>query len=680
MSVHEKGRAQDERWAEAVRERLGDPELPFSADFAAFEEIFAGRPKACGPPAVWRPEPTTTADSNPGRLAAEVGCDSFRELHRWSCRERTGYWERAIAALGIRFDQAPETLLDASGGPLHARWLPGARFNPVASCWDGVPADRPAVITGREASEELTTLTYGELRLEVERLAAGLAGLGVAAGDAVGLYLPLTADCAAAYLALAVLGARAVPVAESFPAPELRRRLALGEAKWVMTQSAFVRAGRRHSLYRAVREADAPPAVVLTPAGEPEPELRRGDRPWRTLLAARPRVETEPGPPDQVLNVLFSSGTTGTPKAIPWTLTTPLKCAADARYHHDVRVGDTVCWPTSIGWMMGPWLLWSALLNGATVALFEGAPTGREFVRFVARAGVSMLGTVPSLVRAWREAGAVGRGDWDQVRVLSSTGEPSNVADSLWLMSRTGYRAPVIEYCGGTEIGGGFLTGAVTLPASPGCFSTPALGLDVAVLDRRGRPVAEGGEGELFVVPPSIGLSERLLNADHEAQYHEGCPAGPGGAPLRRHGDRMRRLPGGFFRARGRTDDTMNLGGIKTSAVEIEQALAGDDAIAECAAVAVPDTETGADRLVLWVVPAAGSGTDTDTGTGPPAIDVDALREALGRRLRRELNPLFSLHDVVVVGSLPRTASNKLLRRTLRERYGRRTGRREEGR
>jgi len=661
----DQGREQDERWAEAVRARLGDPALPFAADLEAFAEIFAGRPAAAGPPAVWRPSPEGAAASNPGRLAAELGLDGFRALHRWSCRERAGYWETAIAALGIRFERPPAAVLDAVGGPLQPRWLRGARFNPVASCW-GAPADRPAVIAGREGGEELTTVTYGELRGRVGRLAAGLSRLGVAAGDAVGLYLPLHAECAAAYLALAALGARSVPVAESFPPPELARRLALGGAKLVLTQSAFVRAGRRLEPYRAVREAQTVPAVVLAPEGEPQPGLRPGDRPWRALSEAGERAEAEPGRPDRVLTVLFSSGTTGTPKAIPWTLTTPLKCAADGRYHHDVRPGDVVSWPTSIGWMMGPWLLWASLLNGATAALFEGAPTGREFVRFVARAGVRVLGTVPSLVRAWREAGAVGRGEWDGVRVLSSTGEPSNVADSLWLMSRTGYRAPVVEYCGGTEIGGGFLTGAVTLPASPATFSTPALGLDVAVLDRRGRPVPEGGEGELFVVPPSIGLSQRLLNADHEAQYHQGCPSGPGGEPLRRHGDRVRRLPGGFYRARGRTDDTMNLGGIKVSAVEIEQALAAHETVAECAAVAVPHPETGADRLVLWVVPARGA------AAGAAAADAAALREALGRRLRRELNPLFHLHDLVVAEALPRTASNKLLRRELRDRYARR--------
>ena len=125
--------------------------------------------------------------------------------------------------------------------------------------------------------------------------------------------------------------------------------------------------------------------------------------------------------------------------------------------------------------MMGPWLIYAGLVNGATIALYEGAPTGAEFARFVEEAGVTMLGVVPSLVRAWRRSGATDGADWSGVRLFSSTGEASTVEDYLWLMSRAGYRAPVIEYCGGTEIGGGYVTGSVLQPASPATFTTRRL-------------------------------------------------------------------------------------------------------------------------------------------------------------------------------------------------------------
>jgi acetyl-CoA synthetase len=353
---------------------------------------------------------------------------------------------------------------------------------------------------------------------------------------------------------------------------------------------------------------------------------------------------------------LFSSGTTGDPKAIPWSHLTPIKCAMDGHFHHDIRPGSVVAWPTNVGWMMGPWLIYASLMNGACMALYEGAPHGAGFARFVRDAGVTMLGVVPSLVSAWRSAGSCEGVDWKKVEIFSSTGEPSNRADYLWLMSRAGYCAPVIEYCGGTEIGGGYITGTVVQPASPATFSTPSLGLDFVVLGGDDRPVDEGSNGEVFLVPPSIGLSQSLLNRDHDEVYYAGCPEAPEGQVLRRHGDQIERLHRGYYRAHGRADDSMNLGGIKVSSVELETVLGHHETVAECAAVAVQIEGEAGDRLVIFAVLNA-------------VPEVGSLKGELGKRIAAELNPLFKIHDLVIVDALPRTASNKLMRRALRARY-----------
>ncbi len=325
------------------------------------------------------------------------------------------------------------------------------------------------------------------------------------------------------------------------------------------------------------RQAVNGPPLVWQPAGQAERSNLRAL--MRDLLSTRDTFESVACAPDDPINILFSSGTTGTPKAIPWTHLTPIKSAMDGHFHQDIHGEDVVAWPTNIGWMMGPWLIFATFINDATMALFDGAPHSTAFTRFVGEAEVTMLGVVPSLVRAWRAADAVGQSDWPRVRVLSSTGEPSNREDSVWLMSRTGYRAPIIEYLGGTEIGGGHLTGTFVQPASPSTFTTPALGVDVVVLDPAGDAVAAGAAGELFLVPPSIGLSQRLLNQDHEQVYYAGCPPGPHGEVLRRHGDHIALLPQGFFKAQGRADDTMNLGGIKVSSVELERVVERHDAV-----------------------------------------------------------------------------------------------------
>jgi acetyl-CoA synthetase len=289
------------------------------------------------------------------------------------------------------------------------------------------------------------------------------------------------------------------------------------------------------------------------------------------------------------------------------------------------------------------------------MALYYGAPVTREFCEFVQNVRVVMLGVVPSLVKAWQNADSVRGLDWSSIKLFSSTGECSNAEDYLYLMSLAGYR-PVVEYCGGTEIGGGYMSGTIVQPASPATFSTPCFGLDFCILDERGCPTKNG---ELFIVPPSIGLSNALLNKDHHDVYYAGTPRGPKGELLRRHGDETEELPRGYYRGHGRADDTMNLGGIKVSSTEIERALAGVEGILETAAVAINPLRGGPSLLVIYAVAMPGA-----------TVEKEPLKKEMQRAIAARLNPLFKIHDVVVADALPRTASNKVMRRVLRNGYG----------
>ncbi|MCU0303561.1 MAG: AMP-binding protein [Thermoanaerobaculales bacterium] len=642
-------------WLAFVEEVRRDPSIGFEVQWARFLELSAARDPALGPLPTWVPDPARIARSGIGRLMAELGIGSYDELHRWSTTDRAGFWRVVIERLGVVFSRPPETILDLAGGATAPRWLPGARLNIADSCFlaEGCAT---ALVQGREGSDRDLYVTYGELEALVNRVANGLAGHGLGRGARIALYMPMNLECVAAYLGVVRAGGAVVSIADSFAARELARRLEIAGADAVVTVDVFNRGGRAIPLYGTVREAAAPRAVVIPADPAAPPDLRAGDLLWDDLLGDATPSGLADCAPDDLTNVLFSSGTTGDPKAIPWTHLTPLKCAADGWLHQDIGPGSVVCWPTNIGWMMGPWLVYASLVNRGCMALYEGLPGGPGFARFVERAGVTMLGVVPSLVRAWRTSGVCEGADWSRIEVFSSTGEPSNRQDYLWLTSLNGYRAPVVEYCGGTEIGGGYITGAVVQPASPATFTTPALGLDLVILDDAGRPVAEGEEGEVFLVPPSIGLSQALLNRDHDEVYYRGCPAGPNGEPLRRHGDRLARLPGGFYRAQGRADDTMNLGGIKVSSLELERVVDRHPAVAESAAVAVQPGGEGAEALVVFAVLAA-------------EVDRGQLLAELRRQIARDLNPLFKIHDLVVVDSLPRTASNKLMRRELRGRY-----------
>jgi acetyl-CoA synthetase len=614
-------------------------------------------PPAPPPPlSAWAPPPEFVAKTNVAWLMARAGVDSYAALHAWSVENREAFWAAAIERVGVRLRRPWTRLLDLSAGVESPRWLDDARLNVVESCFQA-PPDSPAIVHQTEGGT-LRTTTVGELAALTDRVAANVRRAGYAPGTALAILMPMTAESVAIYLGIVKAGFAVVGIADSFSPREVAGRLGLSNAAAVFTQDVIRRGGRALPLYEKAIEASAPPAVVLAAGGELGVTLRQGDQTWAEFLGGAGQAEAaaaaEERGPDDVINLLFSSGTTGDPKVIPWTQATPIKCAVDAHFHQDVRPGDVLVWPTNLGWMMGPWLIFAGLMNRATIGLYDGAPTGRPFGQFVQDAKATMLGVVPSLVKAWRASDCMLGLDWSAIRLFSSTGECSSADDMAWLSSLAGGR-PVVEYCGGTEIGGGYLTGTVTLPCVPGTFNTPALGLDVVILDDDGRPA---DSGELFIVPPSIGLSTRLLNRDHHEVYFTGTPLGPNGQALRRHGDQVERLLDGRWRALGRADDTMNLGGIKVSSAELERVVGAVPGVVETAAIAVAPGGGGPSMLVVYAVCAAS-----------PAPDEARLAADMRAAVKRDLNPLFKIHDVVLIDALPRTTSNKVMRRVLRDRY-----------
>ena len=635
-------------WHELARTVL-TPATPFAVHKLLYERVYRQR----DPAPAWIPTAEEIRASNLHALMRERGCATYEELFSWSVTRRMEFWGHLARRLRIRFARPWLAVADLSD--LRApRWFPGARLNIAESCFNA-PAEALAIVHQAEGGAP-AAVSYGELRALANRVANGLYAAGYQPGDRIALDLPMTARSVAIYLGIVLAGCTAVGIADSFAAAEIGVRLRITGAKAIFTQDEMRRGGKVLPLYAKVLQAEAPPAIVLARGSAPAAVSRRGDLRWEEFLSGDADFGPRPCDPEAATNILFSSGTTGEPKAIPWTHATPLKCAADGWLHQDIRAGDVAAWPTSLGWMMGPWLIYASLINRAAMALFDGAPTGREFGEFVQRAGVTMLGVVPSLVREWRRSGCMEGLDWRAIRAFSSTGEPSNGDDYLYLMALAGYR-PVIEYCGGTEIGGAYVTGTVVQPSAPTACTTPALGIDFLLLDAAGKPAANG---EVFLRPPSIGLSTTLLNQDHHAVYFDAAPAPAGtSAPLRRHGDQLERLAGGGYRIHGRVDDTMNLGGIKVSSAEIERVLNTVPGVKETAAVAVPPAAGGPGRLVIYAVPY------------PDAAELPAgeLRARLQRALREQLNPLFRIHEAVPVTALPRTASNKTMRRVLRAGY-----------
>ena len=625
----------------------------FDLHHRLFSLAYQGRGRESGPAPAWAPTVEDVRGSNLGRLMAERGARTFEDLHRWSVEHREEYWAALIERLGIVFRRRPKRILDPSSDLTRPEWLPGAELNIAESCFRADPG-KTAILGASEAAPEVRRVTYGELRALSSRVASGLDALGLSRGDRVALYMPMTSDAVAVYLGVILSGRVVVGIADASAPPEFQKRARIADAKAVFTLPSYVRDGKEHRVYEKVLQAGGPRAIVLPSEGGRDARTERGDDlAWDDFLGDAVGYEAVPRRPGDETNILFSSGTTKDPKAIPWTHTTPIKAAADGYLHHDVRPSDVLAWPTSFGWMMGPWLTYASLVNRAAMALFVGAPTRREAGEFFARAGVTILGVVPKLVRSWKSERTMEGLDWSRIRLFSSTAEPSTPEEMLYLMFLGGY-APVIEYCGGTEIGGGYIAGTVVQPCAPATFTTPAMGIDFVILDEG----KAADRGEVFLVPPSMGLSNDLLNYDHFEEYYAGVPRGPEGELLRRHGDRVERLPGGFYRHHGRVDDVININGVKASAEEIRSVIA-HELVYDAKPAAVDIDGSGQAVLVIYAVP-----------RDPAMVGSAELRERLLRdyraAIRERLNPLLAhVEDVVLVPELLQAGPGKT--RTMRE-------------
>lgn len=598
---------------------------------------------------IWEPSKEIIDQSNIYKMMQVHGFENYDDFWKWSVANKETFWEETIQNLGIEFAQKYTSILDVSEGVQNPKWLKNAKFNIVDACFQN-EENSVAVIFQKEG-QNIQKITQKQLLTLVNRIANGLVDLGLKKGDSIAIDMPMTLESVAIYLAGIKAGMPVITIADSFTPNEIEVRLKITNPKVIFTQDVLKRTAKELPLYGKIIEINAPKAVVIK-ASKKELKLRSGDVFWEDFLSQNADFKSVIQNSDDIITILFSSGTTGEPKAIPWTQTTPIKCASDGYYHQDIHKNNVVCWPTNLGWMMGPWLVFAALINKATVALYYGAPMGAGFGKFVQNAEVTMLGVIPSFVKYWKSSQCMEQFNWNNIQCFSSTGEVSNPTEMEYLMLLANNK-PVIEYCGGTEIGGGYVTSTVVQPNIASTFSTQALGGEFVLLNDNNEV---SSKGELFIIPPIMGLSTSLINGNHFDVYYKNTPKYKGKL-LRRHGDALEQLENGYYKAQGRVDDAINLGGIKVSSVQIESVLNKLDFIKESAAIAVDPKDGGPSLLVVFYVENISE-----------LNDEEKLIQAK-KSISKQLNPLFKVSDLVKIEVLPRTASNKVMRRKLREMY-----------
>ncbi len=608
----------------------------------------------------WSPSDLYLARSRLRRFAAAHGHRDFASLHRWSIEDLDGFWRAVEKDLGIIWRTPYERVFDSSRGIPWTTWWIGGRMNFVASALRHDPSRTAIIFEGEEGATR--RLTYGELAAAVRRCAAGLRALGVRAGDRVGIFLPLTPECAIATLAVAAIGAIYTPIFSGYASDAIAGRLRDSDASVLITADGFLRRGQVIQMKETADAAvDGAPSVrtvvVVRRLGR---EVRRRERDvWWDDVMARGTDESfaDPSPEDPYM-LIYTSGTTGRPKgAVHVHGGFPVKAAQDLAHVFDLQSDDLLWWFTDIGWMMGPWLIAGGLINGATILLYDGAPDFPDAGRvwsIVERHRVTHLGISPTAIRGLMRAGEapVRKHDRSSLCVLGSTGEPWNPEPWWWYFGVAGEkRVPLINYSGGTECSGGILGCTTWTPLKPTAFACPVPGIAADVADAQGRSL-RGAVGELVIRKPWPGMTRGFWRDPEKylATYWSRFP------DVWVHGDWARIDDDGFWYIEGRSDDTLKVAGKRVGPAEVESAATAHAAVLEAAAIGVPHEIKG-EAIVLFVVLRPGDG-----GTDVLAQEImDTVAASLGRPLRPEA--------VRFVPDLPKTRNAKILRRVIRGAY-----------
>src|ERR1700722_11633632 len=589
-----------------------------------------------------------------------LGAGTANDLRAPSVADIGAFWQTVTEDLGIEFRVPYQDVVDLTGGIAYPEWFPGGRLNVIDTVLSRWARQTPAAAALIHEAEDGTvrTVTFAELDDQVARARAGLRQHGIGQGDAVAIYLPMTPEAVVALYAVASIGAVAVPLFSGFASAAIAARIQDAGARAVITAGRTVRRGRAVAMLAQVAAAlpECPDVrLVVVAGGQGEDRVPAGEVvSWDRLLQAEPDADVEPMSASDTLLLAYTSGTTGKPKGAVHTHAGFLvKTASEVAYGFDITPGRVFCWITDMGWIMGPLSIVGTHANGGTLLRYEGSPdvpdAGRLW-RLAQRHRVSMLGVSPTLTRALRAASPrVPDADLSSVRVVGSTGEPWDPESYEWLAAGVfGGRVPVINFSGGTEVGGSFLCPYPVADIGSCSLGGPALGMDVDVVDDSGQRL-RGSIGELVCRQPWPAMTRGIWRDDE--RYREAYwSTFPG---MWRHGDYALADADGNWFILGRSDDVMNVAGKRVAPAEIESVIAADPAVAESAVVGLPDDAKGEAVWVFYV-------------PRPAADDEEEVRVRLRQRVAGELGKPFTPSHVVRVPQLPKTRSAKILRRAVR--------------
>ena len=604
------------------------------------------------PPILWEPSAELVENARLTEyrrwLAAERGVelDGYEALWRWSVEDLEAFWRSIWDYFGVRSSQPPGDVLADRTMP-GAKWFPGTQVNYAEHVLSGKPEDRVAILHQSEL-RPLSEMTWGELLDLTGRIRAGLVAAGVGRGDRVAAYLPNIPETVAALMAVASLGAIWSSAAPEFGAKSVVDRFAQIEPKVLLAIDGYRYNGRDHDRSAVVQQlADAIPSLekVFT-----LPYLGAAEGNWDELVGNSGELAFEPVPFDHPLWVLYSSGTTGLPKAIVQghggILLEHLK---KLHLHTDLHEGDRMFWFSTTGWMMWNFLV-SGLLTDAAIVLYDGSPAVDDMNvvwDLAANTGMTCLGTSAGYIGACMKAGVEpSRGrDLSRLRAVGSTGSPLSPEGFDWIYEHVGRDTWLFSTSGGTDVCTAFVGGVATLPVYRGELQARSLGAAIEAFDESGNSVVDE-VGELVITEPMPSMPVYFWGDESGERYRESYFDVYSG--VWRHGDWIKITPRGTAVIYGRSDSTINRGGVRMGTSEIYRVVLDLDEVVDALVVDVPE-DGGEAWMPLFVVLRDGVSLDDD------------LVQRIRRRIREDCSPRHVPDEVRAISEVPRTLSGKVL-------------------
>ena len=581
-------------------------------------------------------------------------------------RDPEGFWARFAGELDW-FTPWTQVL---EWNPPHAKWFLGGTLNVSVNCVDrhlrGARRNKAALIWEGEPGDQ-RTLTYSQLALEVNRFANALKGLGVTRGDRIAIYMPMVPELPVAMLACARLGAIHSVVFGGFSAESLRDRINDAQAKVLITADGGYRRGQVIPLKNMADEA-----LAGTPSIEHVIVLQRGAAPFPVTMTEGRDLwyhdvmkgtgawcEPEKMNAEDMLYILYTSGTTGKPKGIVHTTGGYLTGVyATTKWVFDLKDEDVFWCTADIGWVTGhSYVVYGPLANGATVLMYEGAPDWPEKDRFwdlIERHRVSVFYTAPTAIRAFMRSGPEWpkKHDMSSLRLIGSVGEPINPEAWMWYYVHIGgQRCPIVDTWWQTETGHILITPLPGItPLKPGSATKPFPGIKAEIVNERGEVVKVGG-GYLALTRPWPGMLRTIFNdpTRYVRQYWNRWGNG-----VYVTGDGAKRDQEGYFWLLGRVDDVLNVAGHRVGTMEVESALVDHPDVAEAAVVGKPHAIKG-QAIAAFVT--------LKDGVRPGPEMVAVLKEHVGHKIGAIAKP----DDIFFTPDLPKTRSGKIMRRLLRD-------------